>query len=61
MNQYVNGNEFAECFPDNFKTEILPEDAEPKNLLVYRVCISGKMVKLMLKPLKVLMKKGHLI
>lgn len=42
MNPYVGDNEFSDCFPENFKTEILPENAEPLDLRVYRVCLSGK-------------------
>lgn len=41
MNPYVKDNEFPDVFPTNFKTEILPENAEPINLLVYRVCLEG--------------------
>lgn len=41
LNIYVKDNEFPDCFPDNFKDEILPEDAKPQGLSVYRVCKNG--------------------
>ena len=34
--------EFPECFPENFETEILPEDAREDNKDVYRVIKSDK-------------------
>ena len=33
--------EFPDCFPENFETEILPEDAREDNKDVYRVIKNG--------------------
>ncbi|WP_143747666.1 hypothetical protein [Megasphaera sp. ASD88] len=41
MNPYVQDNEFPDSFPRNFVSEILPENAVPINLNVYRVCLEG--------------------
>jgi hypothetical protein len=41
MNAYVDGNEFPDCFPENFKEKILPQEARPQDLEVYRVCRDG--------------------
>ena len=32
---------YPKCFPDNFETEILPEDAKEENKSVYRIIKSG--------------------
>lgn len=34
MNPYVGDNELSDLLPENFKTEILPDDVIPKDLLI---------------------------
>lgn len=41
MNPYIGDNEFPECFPEDFKENILPADAKPEELTVYRLAIEG--------------------
>lgn len=41
MNQFVVNREFPDCFPQDFKERILPEEAKPEEREVYRVCKWG--------------------
>lgn len=41
MNTYAIDKEFPDCFPDDFKDNILPQDARPEELTVYRGCKTG--------------------
>lgn len=41
MNPYIGDNEFPELFPEDFKENILPVDAKPEELTVYRLALNG--------------------